>query len=276
MTDQAIAFIGAGNIARAIIGGLIEGGYDPAAIRAADPSADQRALLPAGIQAFESSWDAATDAVAVILCVKPNIVPTVTTELAEALAGTLVISVAAGVTVASLEGSLGRHAPVVRCMPNTPALVGAGMTGLPANDAVTPDQRELTDRIMRSVGRTHWFEDEGALDAVTAVSGSGPAYFFLVMEAMEAAGRKLGLDADTARLRVQQTALGAATMAQASEEPPATLRRNVTSPGGTTEAAINTLVGSELEAIFERALTAARDRAVELSGPAPNGGTDRG
>lgn len=276
MTDQAITFIGAGNIARAILGGLLEGGYDAAAIRAVDPSAEQRALLPTGVRVFDSPAGVVADAAAVILCVKPNLVPRVVADLADDLDSTLIISVAAGVTVASIETAVGgRAAPVIRCMPNTPALVGVGMTGLYASAVVTSDQRDLADHIMSAIGKTKWFDNEADLNAVTAVSGSGPAYFFLVMEALETAGCKLGLDEETARTLVLQTALGAATMAAGSPDSPGTLRRNVTSPGGTTEAAINTLIGADLEAIFEQALTAARDRAVALSTDASDG-TDRG
>ncbi len=150
-------------------------------------------------------------------------------------------------------------------MPNTPAMIGAGATVLHAGAGVTDEQRDLAESILRAVGLTRWVEDEGLLDAVTALSGSGPAYFFLVMEAMEAAATDLGIPQETARLLTLQTALGAARMAIESDEEPATLRRRVTSPGGTTERAVAVLEDGGLRELFGRALTGARDRSVELS-----------
>jgi pyrroline-5-carboxylate reductase len=177
----------------------------------------------------------------------------------------LVISIAAGVDEASIDRWLGGHTALVRCMPNTPSLVGAGATGLHGNDRATAQHRNWAEMIMRSVGISVWVEREELLDAVTALSGSGPAYFFLLMEAMGEAAVRLGLDPDTARLLTQQTALGAARIAIESEESPSELRLRVTSPGGTTERAIATFEAAQWSKVVETAMRAARDRAVELS-----------
>ncbi len=265
MSESIITFIGAGNIARAIIGGLVDAGYPRPAIRAVDPSAEQRAALPESIAAFDEAGSVLDEAAAIIVCVKPDLVRPVLAELGPSLSGQLVISVAAGVTVATMSNAIGYAGPVVRCMPNTPALVQAGMIGLYANDKTSQGQRNLAETVMQAVGETLWFKDESDLDAVTAVSGSGPAYFFLVMEAMEQAAIELGLARETARKLVLQTALGAARMAIQSDDDPAQLRRNVTSPGGTTEAAINALIDSDLHAAFAGALRTARQRSEELA-----------
>lgn len=264
--NNTLAFIGAGNMARAIIGGLIDSGFDAARIRAIDPAEEQLKLLPDGVVAGSQPAELIGDVDAVILCVKPNVVADVVAGLAGQLADKLVISVAAGTRSATIAAPLGERAAVVRCMPNTPALVGLGMTGLHASEAVSEDQRRLAETILGAVGEIRWFESEDDLDAVTAVSGSGPAYFFLVMEAMEKAGARLGLDPEAARALVLQTALGAATMAARSDDDPATLRKNVTSPGGTTEAALNELIGAGLEDVFDKALSAAWSRSKALAG----------
>jgi pyrroline-5-carboxylate reductase len=177
----------------------------------------------------------------------------------------LIISIAAGIPVASLERWLGGELPVVRAMPNTPALVQSGATGLYANAAVSAEQRAAAEAILGAVGLTLWVEQESLIDAVTAVSGSGPAYFFYVMEAMMAAGRELGLDEKTARALTLQTALGAAQMAITADVGPDELRRRVTSPGGTTERAIAAFDEAHLQAIFARALKACADRGAELA-----------
>lgn len=209
---------------------------------------------------------AASRADIVVLAVKPQVMRPVAESVREAVAEhhPLIMSVAAGVREVDLQNWLGGNAAIVRCMPNTPALLGAGATGLFANARVSATQRSAAQDIMRSAGITLWVDDEALLDAVTAVSGSGPAYYFLLMELMEKAGTELGLDAETARTLTLQTALGAARMALESGEPPGTLRRQVTSPAGTTEAAINSFLAGGLEEQVRKALTAARDRAVEL------------
>lgn len=265
MIEYNLAFIGAGNIAQAIIGGLVNTGFEPACIVAADPSSEQLASLPEDVRRAPSNREAAAGADAIVLCVKPNLMAGVCTDIGDRITDQLVVSVAAGVTTGAIARYLGESRAIVRCMPNTPALVREGMTGLFANEHVTPDQRRIAEQVMGAVGRVHWFEDEGLLDAVTAVSGSGPAYFFLVMEAMQAAARKLGLDDEVARDLVLQTALGAARIAIEGDDDVATLRTRVTSPGGTTEAAIDSLLAAGLLDDFERAINAARDRSVALS-----------
>ncbi len=270
MTPHTIAFIGAGNMARSLIGGLIADGYDRARLLASDRSAEARESLQRdfGIATHASNADAAREAAVVVLAVKPQVVA----EVARALAGDLkdgrrlVISIAAGIRLADLEGWLGGGIPLVRAMPNTPALVQSGATALCANAHAGKDWREAAETILRAVGLTLWLDDEAQMDAVTALSGSGPAYYFLVMEAMEAAGRRLGLPAETARVLTIQTAFGAAKMAlESTDTGPAELRARVTSPGGTTERAIASLRDGGLERLFEQALAAARDRSIELS-----------
>jgi pyrroline-5-carboxylate reductase len=177
----------------------------------------------------------------------------------------LIISIAAGVLEQDIENWLGGSVALVRTMPNTPAMIKVGATVLHANPMVTSEQKNQAETILRAVGLTQWVDDEALLDAVTALSGSGPAYFFLVMEAMEAAAMKLGLPAETAHLLTLQTALGAARMAMESSDTPAVLREKVTSPGGTTEAALKRFEEGELRDLFTQALTEARDRSIELS-----------
>jgi pyrroline-5-carboxylate reductase len=203
----------------------------------------------------------------VVLCVKPQAAAAVCRELAGLLADAppLVISVMAGINEASIEHWLGRPLPLVRTMPNTPVMVQSGAIGLHANRAATDSHRNLAEEILRAGGLTRWVADEQDLDAVTAVSGSGPAYFFLFMEALEKAGIEQGLDAEAARLLSIQTALGAARMAVESDESPQQLRERVTSPGGTTERALAAFAEGGLEALVSRAVAAARQRAGELS-----------
>ena len=200
-------------------------------------------------------------------CVLPEAGPSVRAFRAGALPEPppLVISVMAGVTEASISRWLGRSLALVRSMPNTPVLVQSGAIGLHANAEASDDERNLAEEILRAGGLTRWVETEDQLDAVTAVSGSGPAYFFLFMEALEQAGIEQGLDAETARLLTIQTALGAARMAVESSESPQTLREQVTSPGGTTEKALGAFADGGLEALTRRAVAAARQRAGELS-----------
>jgi len=268
MTQPTIAFIGAGNMAGSLINGLISDGYDATRITASDPDANQLAALArrAGIRTTADNTLCA-EAEVVVLAVKPQVLQGVARQIAPVVQRTrpLVISIAAGIREDALQGWLGGGIPLVRTMPNTPAMIGTGATVLHAGPGVTPAQRDTAESVLRAVGLTRWVDDEALLDAVTALSGSGPAYFFLVMEAMEAAGVALGLPADTARLLTLQTALGAARMAIESDEEPATLRRRVTSPGGTTERAVATLEAGGLRDLFGQALSAARDRSLELS-----------
>lgn len=266
---QTIAFIGAGNMARSLIGGLIADDYPASAIIATDPLDAQRDQLRQhfDIRAEINNREAATQADIVVLAVKPQAMKQVATDLAPVIRDRhpLVVSIAAGIRAATLDAWLGGNTALVRCMPNTPALVQCGATGLYANARVTPSQHQAAESILRAVGLTVWVEDEALLDSVTALSGGGPAYFFLVIEALENAGVELGLGREQARLLALQTAFGAAKMALESEEPAAQLRARVTSPGGTTERAIAALQAGGMEALFSQALAAARQRCQELS-----------
>lgn len=268
MSTPQISFIGGGNMARSLIGGLIADGTDPAHIHVADPDGNRRETLRQrfGVHVHADNPAALAGSAAVVLAVKPQVMASVARQLAPLLGARapLIISIAAGVREPDLSRWLGGEVAVVRTMPNTPSLVQSGATALYANTRTSAAQRELAESILRAVGLVVWVKDEALLDAVTALSGSGPAYFFLVMEAMEAAGRALGLPADTAHLLTLQTAFGAAKMALESEESPGVLRERVTSPGGTTERALGVLRDGGLEALFQQALSAARDRAGEL------------
>jgi len=263
-----IAFIGGGNMARSLIGGLIADGYEARRIWVAEPDPDQRGRLTAQfpVNATDDNRAAAEQADAVVLAVKPQVIKSVCEPLGEIVRsrGSLVISIAAGVREPDLSRWLGGGVAVVRTMPNTPALVQTGATGLFANRHTTAAQRALAESLLRAVGLTQWLDDESQMDAVTAVSGSGPAYFFLLMEMLEESGSKLGLPRETARLLVLETALGAAKMALESNEDPRSLRHRVTSPGGTTERATQTLEEGGIRELFDGAVRAAADRAGEL------------
>lgn len=262
-----IGFLGGGNIAQAIIGGLIENGTSPTDIHCHDPATgSQQKLASLGIQLRDSNDAVVQTADVVMLCVKPNVLPDLLGELKADCKHRLFVSVAAGVLIRTMSERLGSDTAIVRCMPNTPALVGTGMTALFASPAVSPLQRDIAEGIMSAVGKALWVQDEAQLDAVTAVSGSGPAYFFRLMELMISAAIKEGLDEATARELVLQTALGAARMASASQLSPGELREQVTSPGGTTQAALTEFDAADLEGIVIRAVQAARQRSVELSG----------
>ncbi|MDH3948225.1 MAG: pyrroline-5-carboxylate reductase [Gammaproteobacteria bacterium] len=266
--NHKIGFIGGGNMARSLIGGLVSAGYPAEALSVADPNGSIRTALAAdfGINATADNQHIMDQCDVVVLAVKPQVMQTVTSTLHMGQKKEpLFLSVAAGIRTASLANWLGVETAIVRAMPNTPALVQSGATGLFANPHVSPMQRDLAESIMRAAGLVQWVEDEALMDAVTALSGSGPAYLFLVMEAMEKAAQKLGLPAETARLLTVQTAFGAAKLALEIEEDPALLRENVTSPGGTTERAIQVLRQEGLEDMFYKALRAARDRAHELA-----------
>ncbi|MEX6501911.1 pyrroline-5-carboxylate reductase [Pseudomonas zhanjiangensis] len=272
MSTPRIAFIGAGNMAASLIGGLRAQGVEASAIRASDHGAEQRTRISAehGIETFASNAEAIQGSAVIVLAVKPQVMKAVCLELAEHLAdGQLIVSIAAGITCASLEGWLsqaGQASPaIVRCMPNTPALLRQGVSGLYANARVSAEQRRQAEQLLGAVGLALWLDEERLIDAVTAVSGSGPAYFFLLIEAMTAAGEKLGLPRDIAARLTLQTALGAAHMATASDVDASELRRRVTSPAGTTEAAIKTFQAGGFEALVEQALNAAARRSAELA-----------
>jgi pyrroline-5-carboxylate reductase len=264
-----IAFIGAGNMASSIIGGLIESGHPADYISAADPFPDslERLRTVAPVAVFSDNAAAVEGADIVILAVKPQVMAEAAGSIAAAVQKnrSLVISIAAGITIASMQSRLGPEAAIVRCMPNTPALVGCGASGLFANDNTSGKQREFAQLVLSAVGITCWVESEPQLDAITALSGSGPAYFFLLTEAIVDAGVALGLNRDTASLLAKQTALGAARMALESDVDLVELRRRVTSPGGTTERAIQSFEEDDLRQTVARAMRAAADRAVEMS-----------
>ena len=264
-----VAFIGGGNMARSLVGGLLAAGADPAAVRVADPSADARAALASdfGVATFESAADAVDGAEAWVFAVKPQVMRAVCTELAAVAqqARPLVVSIAAGITSAQLDRWLGGGLAVVRTMPNTPALLGAGVTGLYANPRVDAAGRARAEGLLASAGATVWIDDEALMDAVTGTSGSGPAYVFLLAEAMEEAAIAEGLAADAARTLVRHTILGAARMLVESGEPPTELRRRVTSSGGTTQAAIEAFEAGDLRGLVARAVRAATRRGGELS-----------
>ena len=241
MDHQRIGFIGGGNMASSLIGGLINNNYPSHKITVSDLSDEKLNELSSRftVNTEKNSAALAKTVDILVLAVKPQHMQAVAEQIAGAVQESqpLVVSIAAGIREASLEGWLGGSVAIVRCMPNTPALVKTGATGLHANTHVDENQRNNTESLLRAVGITVWVDDEKELDTVTALSGSGPAYFFLVMEALEKAAIDAGLSQKTAQLLTQETALGAAKMALESSESAATLRHRVTSPGGTTEAA---------------------------------------
>lgn len=264
-----IAFIGGGNMARSLIGGLVARGQSADAIRVAEPVDALREGLARdfGVACVDAATHAADGAGVWLLAVKPQVMRQVCADLS-ALAQAqrpLVISIAAGITAAQLDRWLGGDIAVARAMPNTPALLGLGITGLYANAATTQAQRARAAELLEAVGPTVWIDEEARMDAVTAVSGSGPAYVFLLAEAMQAAGEAQGLAPAAARALVQQTLLGAATMLTQSDEPADVLRARVTSPGGTTQAAIETFEAGGFRDLVARAIANATERGRQLS-----------
>ena len=267
--SRLVSFIGGGNMARSLIAGLIHSGTTPDAIEIIEPQAALRESLHQqyGIAVADSIASARLEADSWLLAVKPQVMASVCSELAARLApGQLVISIAAGITTARLQQWLGAHALVVRAMPNTPALLGAGMTGLYADPSVPAAQRALAQRILQAAGQVRWIEREALMDAVTAVSGSGPAYVFALAEAMEAAAVAQGLDADSAHQLVVQTIIGAGRMLAETGQSPGQLRQAVTSPNGTTQAALEVLAEGGLGGLIARAVEAASERGRQLAG----------
>jgi len=281
--SSRIGFIGGGNMATSLIGGILESGTAASDIIVIDPVAEQRTRLQSrfGIETADDSSRIESCSV-VILAVKPQVMK----EVCQAIkpdSDTLYISIAAGIPTGKLAQWLndpvlndsGRddtrpdadsgQLAIIRCMPNTPALLQCGASGLYANEYTSEAQRDTALQILEAVGIAVWVDNEDLIDAVTAVSGSGPAYYFLMMEAMQQAGESLGLPAGVSRQLVLQTALGAARMAIEGDDDPATLRKKVTSKGGTTEQAINSFQSDGFEEIVRRALTAARDRGRTLA-----------
>lgn len=266
---QRITFIGGGNMARSLIGGLLGAGHDASAIHVATPEAAHRESLARDfrVATHTDNAEAITDADIVVLAVKPDIVPPVCRELATRLAGSgvLLISIAAGIRTDQIERWLGNATAIVRVMPNTPALIGAGASALHANRHASAAQRQQAEDILATCGICAWVEDEALMDTVTALSGSGPAYFFLLVEALVDAAVANGLEFETARRLAAQTCLGAGRMMMESGEAPAELRRRVTSPLGTTAAALASFADDGLDAIVARAVAAARARGEELA-----------
>lgn len=268
MKNTKIGFIGAGNMANSLIRGLIAKGTAATDIWAADLDTAKLGLLAdqCGVQTGDNA-EVAEVADLIVLAVKPQVMKSVCLSLAADLKdrSPLLISIAAGITTAQLETWLGDSAAIVRCMPNTPALVGRGASGLFANERVSAEQRQVAQECISAVGFASWVEKDTDIDIVTAVSGSGPAYFFLFMEAMQASAIEMGLSEELARELTYHTAAGAAALAQHSDDDTATLRRNVTSPGGTTEKAIAQFEGGDLRGLVSSALKAAQTRSVELA-----------
>ncbi len=269
MKTNKIGFIGGGNMATSLISGLIASGHSPQQIWVSDADQNKLSSLATSLQVNTTATNDAllSEVDVVVLAVKPQAIAQVIKDSLTAFnqSNALVVSIAAGINQASLSKWLGEKAAIVRCMPNTPALVQTGASGLHANANVSEDQRDLAENIMRSVGISVWVDTESEIDAVTAVSGSGPAYFFLLMEAMEKAATDLGLSQHTAQLLIEQTALGAAKIALESNESPGELRARVTSPGGTTEQAIKTFNEGNFSVLVKQALQAAHDRSISLS-----------
>lgn len=269
--DRKVLLIGFGNMGQALVHGWLERGMPPTSIHVVDPAEASRETartLGIGASAAADEPALAHRPDAVVIAVKPHQVDDVMRPFAPlAAAGALFVSIAAGKTLASLRRALGTDAPVVRAMPNTPAAIGRGMTVMTASDGVDAPRRALADELLGAVGATAWVDDEGQMDAVTAVSGSGPAYVFLLIECLTRAGVKVGLGEELAERLATATVAGAGAYAERSGQAAAELRRRVTSPNGTTEAALRVLMGDDgLEQLLERAVRAAADRSRELSG----------
>ncbi|MGE0875260.1 MAG: pyrroline-5-carboxylate reductase [Burkholderiales bacterium] len=261
-----IAFLGGGNMANALIGGLCARGFGVADMSVIEPVAAAREKLAATYHVHVSAApdEATRSADTVVLAVKPQDMKAAVSVLAPIVSGRLVISIAAGVRIATLSRWLGGHAALVRCMPNMPALIGAGITGLYAPQGVGAAERGRAEQVLGAVGECVWVESEAQLDPVTAVSGSGPAYVFWFIEQLAQSGVSLGLAPEAARKLALHTVLGAAKLAAGSADPPGVLRERVTSKGGTTEAALKVIAAEKLGEGLARALEAASRRGAEL------------
>lgn len=266
---KTISFIGGGNMAAAIIGGLCSDSSSATFnIRVAEPLEETRRLLESqySVQTFATGAEAVIGARAIILAVKPQIIPPVLQQIRPTLKSEqLLISIAAGLSCGKMEKLLQTNAAIVRAMPNTPALIGRGITGMYANNNCSNKDKNLADEILSAVGQTVWVDGEGLMDAVTAVSGSGPAYAFYLIEAMRDAGIEAGLSAEIATSLAANTVAGAGLLALANTADVSELRQQVTSPGGTTAAALDVLTSSGWDKILQRAVLQARDRALELA-----------
>lgn len=263
--NSNICFIGGGNMAQALIGGLISRGLPPTRITVSDPVEQIRQLLQEKeVHVTQDNVAAIKNADVVVLAIKPQVLATVLRPLKGLLSDKLVISIIAGAEIQTISNLIDSNR-IVRVMPNTPALVQTGAHGIYANDVVGTSDRELTSQILAATGLTIWVNSEAQIDAVTAVSGSGPAYFFYLMESMIRAGKNLGLDEKVATALTLQTALGAAQMAITSSNTPSELRKNVTSPNGTTQAALEVFDRAQISQNIQSALAAAQKRSQELA-----------
>ena len=269
LDNKKISFIGGGNMAQALISGLVSCGVKPSLITVADPSSEAREQLAAkGLNTVDPTTDAKAaviDADIVVLAVKPQVMKAVVSGFADALDKQLVISVAAGLSTEILSGMLGGYDNIVRAMPNTPAMIQMGATGLYGTEDISAEQKQLATAVMEASGLVMWVEDEAHMHAVTAVSGSAPAYMFYFIEAMVDGAVALGLDKEQASALAMQTMLGAAKMAMESEDAPAELRRKVTSPNGTTQAAIESMQANDISRQIFEAMQACYDRSQALS-----------
>ncbi|MDR2625184.1 MAG: pyrroline-5-carboxylate reductase [Zoogloeaceae bacterium] len=262
-----ICFIGGGNMASALIGGLLGKGFVAGDMRVVEPFPQQRQALGEkfGVACQAEVDAAALDADVLVLAVKPQQMQAALAPIAGRLRRPVVLSIAAGLTLETLSAWLSGYRRIVRAMPNTPALIGAGMSGLFALPELTQDERRMAERVLAAAGETLWVEEEGQMDAITAISGSGPAYFFLFLEALEEAAQSLGLSPDAARKLALQTGFGAASLARTSPESPAALRARVTSKGGTTAAALAVMEEMGVAAGIIAGARAASLRSAELS-----------
>jgi len=267
--NATIGFIGGGNMAASLIAGLLKNDFTKESVFVAEPDLDRSKSLHQqyGIQIAQSNQQLVQKVDTIVLAVKPQIMKSVLIEISEAVQQQkpLLISIAAGITIQLMSESIGPNSAIIRTMPNTPAMVSSGAAGLYANNHCSDNQRQLAERILSSVGIAVWVDTEEQLNAVTALSGSGPAYFFLVIEALCEAGIKLGLNSSVAKQLALQTAYGSAKMALESKLSPDMLRQQVTSPGGTTERALEVLNQGDLKQLFYHALSAAEQRAIELA-----------
>ena len=269
LDNKKISFIGGGNMAQALISGLISCGVKPSLITVADPSSEAREQLAAkGLNTVDPTADAKAAVIGadiVVLAVKPQVMKAVVNGFADALDKQLVISVAAGLSTALLSNMLGGYSNIVRAMPNTPAMIQMGATGLYGTDDISAEQKQLATAVMEASGLVMWVDNEEHMHAVTAVSGSAPAYMFYFIEAMVDGGVALGLDKEQASALAMQTMLGAAKMALGSEDAPSELRRKVTSPNGTTQAAIESMQANDISRQIVEAMQACADRSQALS-----------
>ena len=261
-----IVFLGGGNMANALIGGMVKQGFKATDITVIDPGSEARAKLSAAyaVDCLESAEKLAGPVDLIVLAVKPQQMKDAVLPLVPKLGQAVVVSIAAGLNLETLARFLGGHRKIVRCMPNTPALIGAGITGLTALPEVSADECAAADRVLRAVGTTVWIDDEAKMDGVTALSGSGPAYVFLFIEALQQAAADLGFTAEQGRQLAIETVQGAAALAAQSPEPAAVLRERVTSKGGTTEAALRTMAERGVKEGIVAGVKAAEARGREL------------